>query len=716
MPTYTAPAPDRRDHSPSRLPTAPFVRVPMPLLNADARDRAIYALIARLYALTRRPIPLSTADLGTYDPSLSYGAASRCLGRLVRTGWLLPQTRRGQKSCYTPTWGPERPIVGTAKPRRLATVPLPASVLDSFLGKLTPRMDAPATVARYTSVPLLTLADVGIYVQALTGVAATTERLERYGLTCNGVVGPLPTVADTLARVTQQTLAGGSPVHLTQAGARVLGLPRPVPPPPRATTDTQPLFFIERHLIGGLIDHLIAAGSPCQGSGSPARSDQRACAVSPTMIPWNAWSHESTNHESSPQPESHGLGVSDPPYVMSSMGADSSPRADLIHQQLNPDRTILPGEWLELAALDDQHGGDLLIWQARAQRAGRTRVTPDYYRACAAQDALAHYRPPQATRRSQRIDGVVPKVPPVVPTVTDPAPTPVGVPDQERVMPPSPMPPSRRDGARRTLIDQLGQAAGEPVRCPRLLDQVTPDLLRAWTRVVGHAGLQARLADPLGFAIRQLQQGHPPPPPARLDTWANQAAPAATPWTMDDVARLNQAYGDLFRLGSGKTVVTTDCARPQTGRTPGEVRVGPWTAAEVARLNQEYGDLFRLGSGRNGPQTAGDMCTDRRPRGKISASAGTPGEEVLPPRQGTRPVTDSALAARLVAELRLRAGRGSLRRLLDQITLTIQNGTVQVQCRDGTQVTPVHTSLMPMLPTVLAELGVAMRVVVRVQQ
>ncbi|NJO81629.1 MAG: hypothetical protein HC828_01915 [Blastochloris sp.] len=198
----TTPAPDRRDHSPSRPATAPFVRVPIPLLTSDARDRAIYALIARLFALTRAPVPLSAADLSAYDPTLSYGAASRCLGRLVRDGWLLPQTRRGQKTCYTPTWGPGRPGVGTAKPRRLATVPLPAAVLDSFLGKLTPRRDTPATVARYTSVPLLTLADVGVYVQALTGQAGTTNALERYGLVCDGVVGPLPTVADTLARVT----------------------------------------------------------------------------------------------------------------------------------------------------------------------------------------------------------------------------------------------------------------------------------------------------------------------------------------------------------------------------------------------------------------------------------------------------------------------------------------------------------------------------------
>ena len=184
---------------------------------------------------------------------------------------------------------------------------------------------------------------------------------------------------------------------------------------------------------------------------------------------------------------------------------------------------------------------------------------------------------------------------------------PVIVPDQQRVVPPSPVPPPRGDAARRTLLDQLGQAAGEPVRCPRLLDQVAPATVAAWTRVVGHAGLRARLADPLGFAIHQLQQGHAPPPHTRLDAWAKQAAPAATPWTVDDVARLNQDYGDLFRLGIGRTGVPNNGPRPPTGSG---VRAGPWNAAAVARLNREYGDLFRLGSGRNGPQPAESMRAD----------------------------------------------------------------------------------------------------------
>ncbi|NJO81877.1 MAG: hypothetical protein HC828_03240, partial [Blastochloris sp.] len=44
-----------------------------------------------------------------------------------------------------------------------------------------------------------------------------------------------------------------------------------------------------------------------------------------------------------------------------------------------------------------ESGPDLLVWQARAQRAGRTHITPAYYRACAAQAALATYRPPRTT-------------------------------------------------------------------------------------------------------------------------------------------------------------------------------------------------------------------------------------------------------------------------------------------------------------------------------
>ena len=728
---------DRRTVPKETPTTHHFVRVPTTLLPTDPRIRGIWALVARLFILERGPVPLSAADLSAYDPSLSYGAASRLLGRLVRDGWLIPHTRRGQKTCYTPSWGNRRPMNLTAahhhKPRRLATIPLSAQLLDVFLGKLTPRMDAPATIARYTSLPLLTLADVGVYVQALTGVPATTDALEQYGLIQHQQVCNFPTIPTTLARVTQQTLEQKATIHLTQAGAQRLGLPRQTPPPPRPAAGPQPLFFAERDLIGGLIDHLIGSREDNNIPSSPSRRTQNSDNESTKTITWNAWSYQSINHESPSQHESHGLEASHVPVVGQQQTDKSMPspldakntfrlQLDIIHGQLNPDRQILPGEWLELSALHDQYGADLLVWQARARRAGRTHVTPDYYHACAAQAALATYRPPRTRRTSRSATNDTTQAPDAPSPATSSL-------DQGGDGTASPMTaalvtagPQSDDGACPSpLLDQLGQAAGESVRCPQLLATVAPDLLAAWTRVVGHPGLRARFATPLGFAIHQMQQGQFPPSRNRLESWArHDGRPAATPWTIADVAQLNEHYGDLFRLGSGQSVAVGDTAASALTRPNiGDAHAGPWTPAEVARVQQHYGDLFQVG---RGPRAA--VAPHRR-----GTSVGGPSEHrdvtAAPPerhadcgesavRESASP-SDSARSGVVLAALRLRAGRGPLRTLLDQVRLVVQDGIVQVLCRDAGQVTQVYAHLVPLLPTVLAECGVLARVVVRVQ-
>lgn len=725
-------APDRRKPTKEASTTQHFVRVPVTLLPTNARVRGIWALIARLFILEHGPVPLSAADLCAYDPSLSYGAASRCLGRLVRDGWLIPQTRRGHKTCYTPSWGAGRPMIVTAahhhKPRRLATVPLPAQILDVFLGKLTPRIDAPATIARYTSEPLLTLADVGVYVQALTGTPATSDALEQYGLIQHKQVCQLPTIPTTLARVTQQTLEQKRTVYLTQAGAQLLGLPRQAPPPPRPAPGPQPLFFVERDLIGGVIDYLIGSSRYDDTFTDLSRSSQNNGDESAKTITWNAWSYQSMNHESPSQHDSQGLGASNVPKMgqkqtdramASPHDAKNTfrPQLDIIHGQLNPDRRILPGEWLELAALHGQYGADLLVWQARAQRAGRTHVTPAYYHACAAQTALATYRPPRTPTSARRSPANT------TPDADPPPPIAPGTATSERMSPPYTTTASEADvrsvpvsTACQSRVTQLGLAAGEPVRCPQLLATVPPDLLAAWTRVVGHPGLRARFADPLGFAIRQMQQGQFPPPQARLSSWAQQDGPPATPWTVADVARLNAHYGNLFRCGSGQSPPVVDAAAAGTRPRVADTHVGPWTPAEVARVQQDYGDLFQVGRGaraavpphRRGASVGGSPehrdVPAVQPETWADCGAAAVRESALP--------RDSAPSRVVLAALRLRAGRGPLRTLLDQVRLVVQDGVVQVQCRDAGQVTQVYAHLVPLLPTVLAECGVRARVVV----
>ena len=73
------------------------------------------------------------------------------------------------------------------------------------------------------------------------------------------------------------------------------------------------------------------------------------------------------------------------------------------------------------------------------------------------------------------------------------------------------------------------------------------------------------------------------------------------------------------------------------------------------------------------------------------------------------------VGAAVLAALRLRAGRGPLRTLLDQVRLVVQEGMVHIQCWDGAQVLQVYTHLVPLLPTVLTECRVRARVVVGVR-
>src|SRR5689334_5775960 len=98
---------------PRRVPPAPtlpthYVRVPLNLLTIAAYDPlavGLYALIARLFLVRQAPLPLSTADVLRYDPTLSRGAVLRAIERLLEGGWLLAQEQAGHKTAYTPSWG-----------------------------------------------------------------------------------------------------------------------------------------------------------------------------------------------------------------------------------------------------------------------------------------------------------------------------------------------------------------------------------------------------------------------------------------------------------------------------------------------------------------------------------------------------------------------------------------------------------------------------------
>ena len=165
------------------------------------------------------------------------------------------------------------------------------------------------------------------------------------------------------------------------------------------------------------------------------------------------------------------------------------------HRALNPTRTILPGEWHELLALQNAQGAEqLLIWQARALRATAERpygVSPAYYQACAAQAVCDTYRPATMWGAS-------------------------AFSDCERA--------SETDSVLATLdptCDALLREMG--IRERHQLGAVSYELIAAWQTALTHPGMLAQFTSPPGFAVAQMQRGNAPPPVVELDRWAERA-------------------------------------------------------------------------------------------------------------------------------------------------------------------------------------------------
>jgi hypothetical protein len=262
---------------------APAYYVPLPQkLLADQRDRplaiGVYALIARVYRATRAPVPLSAGDLVAYDPTISVDAAGRALRRLVQAGYLLTTAAPGRRTSYRPTWGTinaaprpwelDQPRLGC--PRHVYETRLPQELLDGYLGRLEPHAQHGAHVTRYTTEPLLTLADVGAYALTLAGYVATSERLSHYGLLHDGAALPLPARAVTLALISQRRLfAAESPIALTPAGWRRAAFA--LPPPTPEVDPGPPLFFVPPDLRA--TPCATPCGNPCS---QPAHAQGRS--------------------------------------------------------------------------------------------------------------------------------------------------------------------------------------------------------------------------------------------------------------------------------------------------------------------------------------------------------------------------------------------------------------------------------------------------------
>ncbi|MBX0328231.1 hypothetical protein K2Z83_11140 [Oscillochloris sp. ZM17-4] len=263
----------------------PSYYIPIPRrLIIDLRDAPVaigaYALIARRYHADRVPVPISPRDLQIYDPSLSYGAATRALQRLAAAGWLIAQRTPGRKSAYISAWGRiagaprawdlELPDYG--RPRHIPTLRLDRRLLDICMGRLDPHPGHPALAQRYLTTPLLSLRDIGIYSMALHGFPAASYALENLGLLRDDAAQPLPDDDATILALASQRrlLDAGSPIALSPAGYRQLGLDLAEPPAPASTG--QALFFVPPDQIGPMIGNpIIHEAIIAQPSSAPRR-------------------------------------------------------------------------------------------------------------------------------------------------------------------------------------------------------------------------------------------------------------------------------------------------------------------------------------------------------------------------------------------------------------------------------------------------------------
>ncbi len=258
----------RTPHPPGARP-ARYVCIPHTLTRAaheHPRAIGVYALIARQFLVTGDAIPISPADLTRFDPTLSRGSALRALDWLLDRGYLhTTSAPSGQKRQVLPTWGRirgearcwTRAEYRWGRPAHVHISTLDIRLLDILIGRFHPNAEQRAArVSRYLTAPLLTLADVGTYALALTGVpVADAPRLVAAGLLQGDnqqcYAHPLPDDATLLASLSQPT-PSRQDATLTEHGYAALGIPL------RATPAGQPLFFVDPNRSAHLIDHLIA--------------------------------------------------------------------------------------------------------------------------------------------------------------------------------------------------------------------------------------------------------------------------------------------------------------------------------------------------------------------------------------------------------------------------------------------------------------------------
>jgi hypothetical protein len=241
-------------------------------LHDNPRAIGWYALIARLYQITKQPVPLSDHDVVRYDPSASRGASIRARERLLAGGWIVKADQPGLKNHYIPTWGRinDAPLLWQmaapclGRPRHIHALRLDQRLFDICMGKINLHATRKATNESYLTTPILSLFDIGCYALTLSGFPHETPALIRIGAVRDRQAQPLPSSQHMLALISQRAMdldeSGANGAALTMSGTRKLGVV-PILTSASSTAREQPLFFVPPDQIGILIGSMIGSGS-----------------------------------------------------------------------------------------------------------------------------------------------------------------------------------------------------------------------------------------------------------------------------------------------------------------------------------------------------------------------------------------------------------------------------------------------------------------------
>jgi hypothetical protein len=506
--------------------------------------------VARLCMCAGGRVPVSRADLAawcddcaTRDHALG-SAIKYAIDRLRACGLLDGQAEPGKKLWLQPGWGLgrdgkarpwnwDRPDRG--RPSRLSFRKIPITLLDDYLGTCQTDAHDPAQVERWFDRPLLDLADLGAYALRWAGIQVAARFLvrlrhlgliderdqpvppqSRWTLLLQAASGTLTTIDDNGQVVT---------VQLSEQGRHAISRKGGVVPEPAPSS--------------------LAGGGPDRGSnsGPSVTNDDPAspCAKLPLdEAPFAAWERvDRSEIQSNPR--------SQPQMIMAEeVVVLLDQKVEIGHRLVNQDRKIPPEEWFALVALQEAIGVPrLLEWQARAAAAGRSQVSPAYYRHCAASEAFGTPRPAAPPAEASSAHAEERQEPITVPTP---------------FAPPTPTRPVL-DADQQAALRELEAAAGERVRAPWRLAGTSAACIRAWAECISHPGLVAycRLP-PLHYAVDQLALCLPPPNAAQLARWASLVTPGATGvtgqgaggerWSSAAIADMTAQWPGLFSLGS----------------------------------------------------------------------------------------------------------------------------------------------------------------------